>query len=140
VAFSWSLLVDRIPTRDNLALRHILAPDASSLCVLCGRWPETSNHLFLHCEVSSLIWRGILNWLEINFITPHNLFVHFECWNSEVNSKRLKKGFWYIWHATIWLIRKERNARIFKNQSKNVEELLDEIKVVGYLYVGFTFA
>jgi len=34
VAFSWSLLLDRIPTRDNLALRHILDSDASHLCLL----------------------------------------------------------------------------------------------------------
>jgi len=104
VAFSWSLLLDCIPTRDNLALRRILDLEASLICVLCGRRRENSTHLFLHCDVSSLIWRGIFNWLEINFITPHNLFVQFACWNSEVISKRLKKGFWLIWHATIWSI------------------------------------
>jgi hypothetical protein len=126
VAFSWSLLLDRIPTRDNLAFRHILESDASLLCVLCGMWVETTTHLFLYCDVSSLIWRGILNWLEINFITPHNLFVQFECWNNEANSKRLKKGFWLIW--------KERNARIFMNQRKEVEEIVDEIKAVSWVW------
>jgi hypothetical protein len=93
VAFSWTLLLDRIPTRDNLALRHILDPGASLLCALCGKKVETSIHLFLHCEVSSLIWRRILDWLGINFITPHNLLVQFECWNYEVVSRRLGKGF-----------------------------------------------
>jgi hypothetical protein len=33
VEFSWSLLLDRIPTGDNLAIRHILDPGASLLCV-----------------------------------------------------------------------------------------------------------
>ena len=42
--------------------------------------------------------------MRTNFITPPNLFLHFECWNSEVTSKRLKKGAWLIWHTTIWLI------------------------------------
>jgi len=133
VAFSWSLLLNRIPTRDNLAIRHILELDASLLFVLCGRREETSTHLFLHCEYSSLIWHGILNWLEIYFITPHNLFVHFECWNGEVISKRLK-GFWLIWHVTIWLIWKERNARIFTDQRKDGEEVVDEIKVVSWVW------
>lgn len=59
------------------------------------------------------------------------IFVHLGCWNSEVPSKRLKKGFWLIWHATIWSIWKERNARIFNNQMKEVEELVDEIKAVS---------
>jgi len=134
VAFSWSLLLDRIPTRDNLALRHILDPNASLLCVLCGRRPETSTHLFLHCNVSSLIWREILNWLESNFITSYNLFVQYECWNGKANSKRLKKGFWLIWHATLWLIWEERNARIFTNQRKEVEEIVDEIKTVSWVW------
>lgn len=96
VAFSWTLLLDRIPTRANLAIRHILDPESSLNCVLCDRGVETSTHLFLHCDVSSLIWRGVLNWLDINFVTPHNLFVQFDCWNSEVSSKRLKKGVWMI--------------------------------------------
>jgi hypothetical protein len=61
VAFLWYLLLDRIPTRANLDIRHILDPDSSLLCVLCGRYVETSTHLFLHCDVTSLIWRGILN-------------------------------------------------------------------------------
>lgn len=135
VAFSWSLLLGRIPTKDNLALRHILDPEASLLCALCGRRVETPTHLFLHCEVSSLIWRRILNWLEINFITPNDLFVQFECWTNEVVSRRHRKGFLLIWHATIWSIWKERNDRIFNNKEKGVEEIVDEIKAVSWVWM-----
>jgi len=81
VAFSWTLLLDRIRTRANLALRHILEPDSSLNCVLYGRGVETSTHLFLHCDVSSLILRGILNWLDFDFVTPRNLF--FAIWFLE---------------------------------------------------------
>jgi len=134
VAFSWSLLLDCIPTRSNLAICNILNPDAPLVCVLCDRRAETSAHLFLHCEVTSMIWWGVLNWLEFNFIIPPNLFVHFECWNSEASSKRLKKGAWLIWHATLWLIWKERNEMIFNNQRKKVEEIVDEIKAVSWFW------
>jgi hypothetical protein len=134
VAFSWSLLLDRIPTRSNLAIRNILHPDSSLLCVLCDRMVETLTHLFLHCEVTARIWCGVSNWLELNFITPPNLFVHFECWNSEVTSKRIKKGAWMIWHATIWTIWKERNERIFNEQRKEVDELVEDIKVVSWFW------
>jgi len=72
----------------------------------------------------------------MNFITPLNLFVHFECWNGEATtSKRLMKGFRVIWHATIWSIWKVRNARIFKNQFKEFNEIADEIKVVSWFWV-----
>jgi len=59
------------------------------------------------------------------------MFVHFDCWSGEVILKRLKKGFWLIWHASIWMIWKERNARIFKNQFKNYDEIVDDIKALS---------
>jgi hypothetical protein len=79
VAFSWALLLDRIPTRVNLAFQHILNQEVPLTCVLCGQTEESSIHLFLHCKVVSKIWRGVLNWQDMNFITPQNLYVQFEC-------------------------------------------------------------
>jgi len=60
VAFSWKFLLNRIPTRVNLELRNALPPEVSSLCVLCGDEAETVNHLFLHCSISSRVWRGLM--------------------------------------------------------------------------------
>ena len=134
VAFSWTLLLDRIPTRANLAIRNILEPDSSLLCVLCDRTVETSSHLFLHCDVAYMIWRRILDWLDFNFVTSPNLFVHFECWSREATPNKIKKGAWLIWHATIWAIWNERNARIFNNQRKEVEEIVDGIKAVSWFW------
>jgi len=83
------------------------------MCVLCGVGDETTKHLFLHCDVAALIWRDVLDWLDINFLTPHNLFSHLACWSGTCNSMRLSKAFSLIWHAVIWSIWKKRNARIF---------------------------
>jgi len=80
VVFSWSLLLDRIPTLSNLAFRHALDPGASWLCVIYWDREETTRHLFLHCEATSKVWRMIINWFEFNFITPQNVFVQYECW------------------------------------------------------------
>ena len=44
----------------------------------------------------------VLGWLEFNFITQANLFVQLDCWTKEARSKKLRKGFWVIWHAAIW--------------------------------------
>jgi len=62
------------------------------------------------------------------------MFVHFGCWNGEVTSKHLKKGFWLIWHASIWMVWKERNARIFKNQFKNSDEIVDDFKALSWCW------
>ena len=49
VAFSWKLLLDRIPTRSNLARRNCLPSEVPNVCVLCSGSEEMTNHLFLHC-------------------------------------------------------------------------------------------
>lgn len=85
---------------------------------LCGSGEETSSHIFLHCEVMLRVWEKVLQWLNFNFFIPPNLFVHFECCSSEVWNKKLCKGYWLIWHASLWMIWKTRNDRIFKPISK----------------------
>jgi len=127
IAFSWMAFLDRIPTRSNLVLRRVLTQEDPRNCVMCGHREETTTHLFLHCDMA---W--LFDWLGVKFITPQNLYMHFACWSDEVNSRRLKKAFWLIWHAAIWTIWRERNARIFKNQFKGVDELVDEVKALSW--------
>lgn len=134
IAFSWMTLLDRIPTRSNLALRRVLTQEDPPLCVMCGLGEETTSHLFLHCDVAWLFWRLVFDWLGINFMTPQNLYMHFACWSDEVNSRRIRKAFWLIWHSAIWTMWRERNARIFKNQFKHVDELVDEVKALSWCW------
>lgn len=60
--------------------------------------------------------------------------MHFACWNDEVNSRQIRKAFRLIWHAALWTIWRERNARIFKNQFKCVDELVDEVKALSWCW------
>lgn len=53
IAFSWKLLLNRIPTRVSLALQNALREDPSTICVFCGGGEETSNHLFLQSSLPS---------------------------------------------------------------------------------------
>jgi len=50
LAFVWATLLNRIPTRVNLAARGVLGVESSRSCVLCVVRDETEVHLFLHCE------------------------------------------------------------------------------------------
>jgi hypothetical protein len=134
IAFSWMAFLDRIPTRSNLELHRVLTQEDPRNCVMCGHREETTTHLFLHCDLTCLLWRLVFDWLGVNFITPQNLYMHLSCWSDEVNSRWLKKALWLIWHATIWTMWKERNARIFKNQFKNVDELVDEVKTLSWVW------
>jgi hypothetical protein len=115
LAFSWTLILDRIPTKVDLAKRRLLGSEDSKWCVFCGLEDEAVTHLFLHCNVSARVWRGVMNWMQFNLITPPNLTIHILNWSSPLNTKRLRKGAWLIWHAVIWIILKMRNDRIFNN-------------------------
>jgi hypothetical protein len=92
---------------------------------------ETPLHLFLPCNVVDKVWKRVLKWLEFNFITPSNLFVHLECWSEEVKKRKIRKGMWLIWHASIRVIWRARNDKLLKNCVKEIDELVEEIKVLS---------
>jgi len=132
VAFSWKLLYDRIPTRRNLALRNVLPPDVPLLCALCENSEESSTHLFLHCQVASMVWEWLMRWLNGSFITPPNLFNHWECWSDLAVNKRVRKGYYLIWHASVWLLWKARNDKIFNNVVCDADSIVEEVKVLSW--------
>lgn len=69
-AMAWRLLQDRLPTRVNLATRHILPQSGTASCLLCDSASESANHLFFGCCVSLKIWTTCFKWLDIS-TTPH---------------------------------------------------------------------
>lgn len=132
VALSWKVLLDRIPTRWNLSRRNALPPEVSVRCVLCEEETERSNHLFVHCPVARGIWLELLKWVDSMFIMPQSVFNHWLCWNAGASNKKMIKGFRLIWHATIWVIWKARNDKIFDDKVKEVLEIVEEVKVLSW--------
>ena len=132
LAFSWTLLLDRIPSKINLANRSLLRADESKRCVFCDEREESAIHLFLHCSWVSKVWREVMRWLNFNIITPPNLFLHALGWSREVSSKKLRRGAWVIWHAVVWVIWTSRNNMIFKAKTFEILELVDHIKLLSW--------
>jgi len=62
VVFACRVLLDRISTKDNLALRNVLPSEGSVLCVMCNRVEESSLHL--HYDLASLLWLRLMSWLD----------------------------------------------------------------------------
>lgn len=131
-ALVWKALLDRIPTRVNLEIRSCLPSDVGSLCSWCGLLPETTSHIFLHCDLAMLIWRKLMDWMELNFLMPPNLFIHWECWSGGHRNKKIQNGLRMIWHTTIWVIWKARNDRIFNEAVTTWQEVVDEVKVLSW--------
>lgn len=111
---SWLARLRRLPTRDRLTRWGLNVPP---ICVLCNAAPETHHHIFFECEYSSAIWVS-----SASAILPHPpLDIHSAvAWlglsrgSSSAQALCLLK---IIFQAAVYLIWKERNARIFTSTS-----------------------
>ena len=46
---------------------------SSSMCTFYGKFEESLEHLFIHCEFTSSLWLSVTEWLKNYFINLHNL-------------------------------------------------------------------
>jgi hypothetical protein len=132
IAFSWRLFRNRLPTRGNLVHRgiHLIGDDLN--CVHCHGQEEVAAHLFLFCDVASMVWKVIFRWLGLVIIIPPNMASLYECFLGAAGNKKARIGFSLIWHATVWMLWKSRNKIIFSNGVLNPEEVVDMIKLLSW--------
>lgn len=65
-----------LPTKDNLHRCGVLDRD-SRMCVVGGGSIESSQHLFLHCNIFGAVWHFIYRWLGISTVIPAQVQDHF---------------------------------------------------------------
>lgn len=57
----WKLAYNRLPTFTNLFATGVVHQD-QTLCMFCKKEPETEEHLFFVCDVTTKIWFRCLLW------------------------------------------------------------------------------
>jgi hypothetical protein len=120
IAFSWQLLYDRLPSKQNLLRRGAGNFLDKHNCGWCVDRQESDIHLLLHCCFAQSVLREICFWLGLNMvIIPPNLFILFLCFMEGAGSKKVRKGFLLIWHSTLWFLWKTRN-RLFSTTSSKL--------------------
>ncbi|MCH94825.1 receptor-like kinase, partial [Trifolium medium] len=96
--FSWQLLQDRLPTRQNLWQRGVIEDASASMCVFCGLGPESADHLFGSCDHISPIWYSILRWLGVQLVPSRGVLGLFEAFlgmsMAECLVDRVKLSSW----------------------------------------------
>jgi hypothetical protein len=100
----WMVLHDKVPTRENLLRRQVIALNGDHLCVLCGENMETVSHLFLYCRVITRVWNRIFEWLGFHFTLPHSLFSLLNSVAANTGIKKVRLGVEMIWCAVIWTV------------------------------------
>ncbi|GKA51156.1 RNA-directed DNA polymerase, eukaryota, reverse transcriptase zinc-binding domain protein [Tanacetum coccineum] len=113
-------------TKDKLL---IWRPNDDLKCALCNKCPDTHNHLFFTCEFSNEIWNELLRMLNVRLS---------RCWDkiiNEVKALELNKNIWSIMRrlvcgAAVFYIWQERNNRLFKNEKRDSNTILNIVKEI----------
>jgi hypothetical protein len=78
IVFSWQLLQDRVPTRQNLLKCRAIRDLGDALCAFCGISIEAIDHLLVTCVSISLVWYSIFRWLGFLFVSPISISSVFQ--------------------------------------------------------------
>ncbi|RVW98432.1 Cation-chloride cotransporter 1 [Vitis vinifera] len=130
--FVWLVAHKKVNTNDLLQLRRphkALSPD---ICKLCMGQGESADHLFLHCSVTLGLWHRLFQLAKMDWIPPKNIsdmmFINYKGFGKS------KRGL-VLWQnaciALIWVVWRERNARIFEDKARNSENLWDSIHFIA---------
>ncbi|CAI8586508.1 unnamed protein product [Vicia faba] len=64
--FGWRVMLNRLPTKDQLVRRWIIYNEEDKVCVLGLNGLEDLEHLMFKCMISLRVWRKIYGWLELD--------------------------------------------------------------------------
>lgn len=101
---AWRLLHDRLPTKINLHICGIVYDMDISCMSRCGH-DETTNHLFLHCDIFGSIWHQVRFWLSFSGGDHQSLDAHFLHFTNYLGGMKTRRSFLQlIWLLCVWLI------------------------------------
>lgn len=116
---AWLTVLNRCATKDRIMQWGL---QTNPTCVLCNNAAETREHLYFDCTYSWMLWSnlaGKAHW------SPSRI------WQAELqhlqSSSMPKSGrllAQLAWQAAIYLLRTERNSRIYRQQFRSVQSLL----------------
>jgi hypothetical protein len=132
-AFSWQLLLGKIPTKVNLWRRRMLQENELQ-CALCGSEMETATHLFLHCINTAKVWYAIMNWLGLVLILPNSLEINFAMVVGCATNKAAREGLILIWNAFMWVVWRSRNDSVFNNKAADTVEMVEQIQLLSWMW------
>ena len=90
---------------------------SSSLCTFCGKFEESLEHLFIHCEITSSFWLSVTEWLKIYFTNLQNLNA------SNITFGFFRKDFLLLNHIVIL-----SKQVIFQCRNLNIKPSLSLLK------------
>ncbi|XP_071695620.1 uncharacterized protein [Rutidosis leptorrhynchoides] len=131
--FVWRTLTKRIVVKEELDRRGI---DLDTLlCPICNDVVESVDHAIYSCKFAQGIWVGILKWWNLPPSPSITLEELIKYSRSLVPVSCKKK----VWQAVVWvtcyLIWKNRNLKVFKNDAWATSRIVTEIQVKSFEWI-----
>ena len=136
--FGWLVLQRRCWTSDRLARFGLQNAGA---CAFCDQHEETVEHLLLQCPYSREVWFKLLRMGGLQRLMPQPDSSLADWWVSsrKLVPKTMRKGFDSVVLLIMWILWKERNARVFQQSSSSagmvVQRIVDEGR--SWIMAGF---
>ena len=133
-AFAWLVTHKKANTNDMLQLRRPFKTLNPDWCILYRRNKGTIDHLFLHYPITLGLWHRIFSQAGMEWVQPSSicnmLVISFKCFGNFIRGKTLWK---IVCLSLLWIVWRERNARIFEDIWKTSEMMWDQF----HFYVSF---
>ena len=103
------------------------------------KYEELTYHLFLHCPLMMGLGHRLVRIVKMDWVPPKSIFDMMT-----INFKglgRSKRGLVLCQStciALIWIVWRERNARIFEDKARNLEALWDTIHFLASFLASCT--
>jgi hypothetical protein len=116
--FFWTLMHNKLLTKDNLEKRNIVGPHR---CALCNNNLESAQHLFMDCIFAKEVWGLFLQDFHITIPSQNSVVDIFAAWSLIYPQRIPSKSFWRkIWTVipkyVYWQLWLTRNQLIFKEE------------------------
>lgn len=106
---------------DNLRKRSFAGP---SICHMCRQEEETALHLMQTCQKGRKLWEKVAFRCQKEGRVQGDLKITIHNWSQKPFQSNLLNTLWHLIPGLLmWNIWKERNRRIFKDQTMPLEKI-----------------
>ncbi|XP_058757405.1 uncharacterized protein LOC131630662 [Vicia villosa] len=137
--FAWRLLISRLPLKDMLVLRGMVANIIDPKCPFCDIHEESLDHLFFLCQASKNIWEKVLAWIGFSSGSFWEAFLGLDDIQLKVTNSHIRNKVNVIWLANTWSLWLMRNDNVFNNVPFSFETVFNRIVFLSWRWSECSF-
>lgn len=124
----WIIMWQRLNTRDRLRKIGLQVPPD---CPLCAKYPETAEHIFLHCEYAEKCRQGLVQCLSVN--PPVADLDQFSQWLHKPTAGVFRcQVIQCVFSALLYHLWWQRNQAIWQNCLASHDAVVKRVKADAY--------